>query len=241
MAVNSTSSTPTAPRTSFARRDRVGTGTGGRMATSGLLHVAVVGRGGDRGRIVPGADAPGAIPGSSQHNAPRRAGVPAADSVQRRQVAGQQRPGCGRPGSRPAPQRVVEGGDPGQREAGVGGGQRLGAVVGRARGTGRRRCPARRPSSAGCRRSGPTLPSASIVPVPATTAPPVRSSSPTRSRMPRVSISPADGPPTSSTWMSTSNGADGCSRTVTPSSEPSRSSAALVVIVARAAARPSRV
>src|SRR3954453_17612912 len=39
MAVNSTSRTPTAPRTSFARRDSVGTGTGGRMATSGLLQL----------------------------------------------------------------------------------------------------------------------------------------------------------------------------------------------------------
>src|SRR3954453_23606747 len=32
-----------APRTSFARRDSVGTGTGGRMATSGLLQLRVVG------------------------------------------------------------------------------------------------------------------------------------------------------------------------------------------------------
>src|ERR1700712_2746115 len=39
MAVNNTSRTPTAPRTSFARRDSVGTGTGGRMATSGLLQL----------------------------------------------------------------------------------------------------------------------------------------------------------------------------------------------------------
>src|SRR4051794_36831565 len=39
MAVNSTSSTAMAPMTSFARRDSVGTGTGGRMATSGLLQL----------------------------------------------------------------------------------------------------------------------------------------------------------------------------------------------------------
>src|SRR5919107_1215174 len=37
MTVNSTSSTATMPMTVFARRDNVGTGTGGRMATSGLL------------------------------------------------------------------------------------------------------------------------------------------------------------------------------------------------------------
>src|SRR4051794_41558064 len=41
MAVNSTSSTAMAPMTSFARRDSVGTGTGGRMATSGLLQFSV--------------------------------------------------------------------------------------------------------------------------------------------------------------------------------------------------------
>src|SRR3954466_8369636 len=37
MTVNSTSSTATTPMTSLARRDSVGTGTGGRMATVGLL------------------------------------------------------------------------------------------------------------------------------------------------------------------------------------------------------------
>src|SRR4051812_23988452 len=37
MAVNSTSRTAMAPMTSFARRESVGTDTGGRMATSGLL------------------------------------------------------------------------------------------------------------------------------------------------------------------------------------------------------------
>src|SRR5215218_4766929 len=41
MAVNSTSSTAMAPMTSFARRERVGTDTGGRMATSGLLQMVV--------------------------------------------------------------------------------------------------------------------------------------------------------------------------------------------------------
>src|SRR3712207_8860798 len=41
MAVNSTSSTAMAPMTSFARRERVGTDTGGRMATSGLLQFLV--------------------------------------------------------------------------------------------------------------------------------------------------------------------------------------------------------
>ena len=58
--------------------------------------------------------------------------------------------------------------------------------------------------------------------------------------MPRVSISPADGPPTSSTWMSTSKGADGCSRIITPSSEPFRPSARFVVISALPGS-PSRV
>src|SRR3954469_14000343 len=37
MTVKSTSITATTPMTSFARRDNVGTGTGGRMATVGLL------------------------------------------------------------------------------------------------------------------------------------------------------------------------------------------------------------
>src|SRR3954468_2768834 len=41
MAVNSTRSTAMAPMTSFARRERVGTDTGGRMATSGLLQIVV--------------------------------------------------------------------------------------------------------------------------------------------------------------------------------------------------------
>src|SRR3954449_2509494 len=49
MAVNSTSSTATAPRTSFARRERVGTGTGGRMATSALLQLQAVAKCGDAG------------------------------------------------------------------------------------------------------------------------------------------------------------------------------------------------
>src|ERR687898_604615 len=39
MAVNSTSSTPTAPSTSLARRERVGTGMGGRIDTNGLLQL----------------------------------------------------------------------------------------------------------------------------------------------------------------------------------------------------------
>src|SRR3954452_18787683 len=39
MTVNSTSSTATTPMTNLARRDSVGTGTGGRMATVGLLSL----------------------------------------------------------------------------------------------------------------------------------------------------------------------------------------------------------
>src|SRR3954454_21263156 len=39
MAVNNTNSTAMAPMTSFARRESVGTDTGGRMATSGLLQL----------------------------------------------------------------------------------------------------------------------------------------------------------------------------------------------------------
>src|SRR5687768_5222863 len=81
MAVNSTSSTPTAPSTSFARRDRVGTGMGGRIDTNGLLQsrlaVRIRGHGSvDRGGRA-GRDGPGATPGFSLDNAPGSAGFPA--------------------------------------------------------------------------------------------------------------------------------------------------------------------
>src|SRR5215207_6281898 len=111
MAVNSTSRTAMAPMTSLARRDSVGTGTGGRMATSGLLQFAglSVRRSGSRQR-------PPVIPA-------QRTGT---DGVPRGSAGG----GC-------APrlvvgegvQRVVQRGHPGQREPGVGRLDRLVAVV----------------------------------------------------------------------------------------------------------------
>src|SRR4030095_3249350 len=81
MAVNSTSRTPTAPSTSLARRDSVGTGTGGRMATGGLLQSSVAasvrawwGQGSIVGRwVVPRSL--GATPGH-QDNAPGGSGFP---------------------------------------------------------------------------------------------------------------------------------------------------------------------
>src|SRR4051812_35811949 len=77
MAVNSTSRTAMAPMTSFARRDSVGTDTGGRMATSGLLLLP--------GR--PGAYEAGPVEvlrlraGSSQDNAPDRSWFPPRPAV----------------------------------------------------------------------------------------------------------------------------------------------------------------
>ncbi len=56
---------------------------------------------------------------------------------------------------------------------------------------------------------GPTLPSASIVPVPAMILPPVRSSGLILSIIPRASIRPADGPPTFSIGTVNVNGAVG--------------------------------
>ena len=53
---------------------------------------------------------------------------------------------------------------------------------------------------------GPTLPSSSIVPVPATNLPPVRSPGVSLSTMPSANISPALGPPTSASLMSMVNG-----------------------------------
>src|SRR4051812_14721461 len=96
-----------APMTSFARRDSVGTDTGGRMATSGLLQIAVW---------------PPATSGTSRQRVSQR--VVPDDPVS----AG--------PWSFPGPQlsegleRVVEVGDPGEGEPAIGGGQRVGAVAG---------------------------------------------------------------------------------------------------------------
>src|SRR3954453_16716906 len=81
MAVNITSSTAMAPMTSFARRESVGTDTGGRMATSGLLQL----QGGRGPRAVAGGREPrarapsprGVRTESPQDNAPNRSWFPA--------------------------------------------------------------------------------------------------------------------------------------------------------------------
>src|SRR3712207_951225 len=103
MAVNSTSSTAMAPMTSFARRERVGTDTGGRMATSGLLQIVVRQE-----------------PRSFTVNAPPRIGFPSG--TRRRRPAGAEVVERG--------QGVVQRPDAGRRHRRLTGGEQLGAVVG---------------------------------------------------------------------------------------------------------------
>src|SRR6478672_10793944 len=116
MAVKSTSSTAMAPMTSFARRDSVGTGTGGRMATSGLLQSS-------GGQVTSRAP-------FHQDNAPGSTGFPGVlgDSF----LPGRERSAGGRGTSglevRQRLECVVQGGDLGQGKAVVGCGLGLGAV-----------------------------------------------------------------------------------------------------------------
>src|SRR4051794_14856400 len=119
MAVNSTSSTAMAPMTSFARRDSVGTGTGGRMATSDLLQSS----GGQvwfRAPFLSGQR-------SGKHRVPRRLRRAAFRMPGVGSAAGGGPPGLE---VRQGGQCVVQAGDLRQRKAGVG--RRLGlrAVVG---------------------------------------------------------------------------------------------------------------
>src|SRR3954463_1034414 len=141
MAVNRTSSTAMAPMISFARRDSVGTDTGGRMATSGLLQLQC-GRGhgaSASARGPPDGGGPAQVPligrttlrtvvGSlrppvSRQLPPRAGGWARRESARRRGAAG---PDVGERG-----QRVVQGGHPGQAEPWLRGLQRRGAVAGR--------------------------------------------------------------------------------------------------------------
>src|SRR3712207_1407148 len=115
MAVNSTSSTAMAPMTSFARRERVGTDTGGRMATSGLLQMVVRRQ-----------------PRSNTVNAPPRFGFPSGGPAPAPAPASRARLGG------PAGAEVVEGGqgvvqrpDAGRRDRRNAGREQLGAVLGR--------------------------------------------------------------------------------------------------------------
>src|SRR3954451_18215538 len=116
MAVNSTSSTAMAPMTSFARRDSVGTGTGGRMATSDLLQSS----GGQRWFRAPFLSGQR----SGEHRVPRR---PRRAAFRTSSAAG------GGPSLlevRQGGQCVVQAGDLRQRKAGVGRSLGLRAVVG---------------------------------------------------------------------------------------------------------------
>src|SRR4051812_13335224 len=136
MAVNSTSRTAMAPMTSFARRESVGTDTGGRMATSGLL-------------LVPGR--PGTTParyGScpsvlshlrTTHRTARgslavRRSRTASPTGGRNGAAGStgsaRRRGAARPDVGQGGQGVVQGGHLGQRQVRLRCLQRLGAVAG---------------------------------------------------------------------------------------------------------------
>src|SRR3954454_21785926 len=128
MAVNRTSSTATAPRTSFARRDRVGTATGGRMATSALLQLQGCGdpRPGlgrptdDRAGSVRSRSGPLFIP------AQRTAG----DGVPLLVAASASGRGPPVLEVRERLQRVVQGGFAVQGKPGMGGGRRLDKVAG---------------------------------------------------------------------------------------------------------------
>src|SRR4051794_26773029 len=119
MTVKSTSSTAMAPMTSFARLDRVGTGTGGRMATSGLLQLQ------SSGTWIGLSRRPPVIPA-------QRTGTDRVPTVWSRTA-----PAVGSAGGRGAPrlvvgqrlQRIVQGGHPRQREARIGDRRRLRAVV----------------------------------------------------------------------------------------------------------------
>ena len=64
---------------------------------------------------------------------------------------------------------------------------------------------------------GPTTPRESMVPVPAKWRPPVRSPSVRLSMIPRANIVPAEGPPTLSSWMVTSNGKSNVEASMMPS------------------------
>ncbi|SKW73542.1 Uncharacterised protein [Mycobacteroides abscessus subsp. abscessus] len=63
---------------------------------------------------------------------------------------------------------------------------------------------------------GPTLPSASMVPVPATNFPPSNSPGVSLSITARLNIKPADGPPILARLKSMVNGAHGACTTPTP-------------------------
>src|SRR5829696_3759015 len=119
MTVNSTSSTAMAASTSFARRDSVGTGTGGRMATSALLqlHTSVAAL----PQTCPVRESgPRRDLRSSQHNAPEATGFPRPRQATPSRPAAAEGTSAGFGG---APrlevgegvQGVVEGGDASQR------------------------------------------------------------------------------------------------------------------------------
>src|SRR3954454_3925725 len=134
MTVNSTSSTATAPMTSLARRDSVGTGTGGRMATVSLLSSYDVGGGasatGRRPRVSGSAGPAGRAPRARSLNCSRRRRVPGvatsrprlpdsrSGGVLARASAGRR----GRPGAQVGEggERVVQGGDLGHRQTRLG-------------------------------------------------------------------------------------------------------------------------
>src|ERR687893_2790293 len=143
MAVKSTSRTAMAPMTTFARRDRVGTDTGGRMATRVSFSC---GRDGaprtvpaTDGRVGPGSGPPGTDP-VAQTNARGRAGFPGRPLP--RQLPpprGVRVAGAASAGPRgPAGADVLERGQglvqvrhPGEDEARPGGTEGVAAVVGR--------------------------------------------------------------------------------------------------------------
>src|SRR5689334_13715798 len=135
MAVKSTSSTTMAPMTSLARRDSVGTDTGGRMATGGLLLVPDVaaGHGTVRARVEPRRRRGGraaALPVHpstvTEHNAPAGDGFPPPGEPGSARGRGASGADVGERG-----EGVVEGGHPGQGEPRLRRLGRLGAVAGR--------------------------------------------------------------------------------------------------------------
>src|SRR5918998_6362423 len=143
MAVKSTSRTAMAPMTTFARRDRVGTDTGGRMATrvsfsrgrdAGTTDGAGSGR---PGRLGPGPRAPtrsprptlGTVPGSPAACSGRQLPPPGGAGVAGASSAGLRGPSGAEVLERG--QRLVEVGHPGEGEARLRGGGGVDAVVGR--------------------------------------------------------------------------------------------------------------